>query len=226
MALETTRVTATLKENPNVNTTLKSKSHLGVSAVGGINDVEARVLGIPGQQGESGVVWKGEYDSLTEYKQNDAVYYDGSSFIYINETPTIGSIPADNEFWDYLAKQSESFAWAGTYDYDASYVLNDVVYFNEATYIYVNAIEGVVEIPSGNTTTWNLFAGLPKMRKEIDEIPNGDFYVGEALPDALTSDLTWRIQFVQFIGEDISITWANQTSEFDKSWDLRDTYSY
>ncbi len=55
MSLLPTRVTVTLKENPNVVTTLKTKDNLGVSSVCGDGDVEARMLGIPGPQGEQGI---------------------------------------------------------------------------------------------------------------------------------------------------------------------------
>jgi hypothetical protein len=285
MSLKPTKLTATVKDNPNLNTTLKTKTHLGVSQIGSVGEVEARVLGIPGETGSPGIIWfgtynstqqyrkndavfyngssfvyisdtptsdntpadnqywdylaqggtsiqpngiewVGEYNPLQEYAETDAVYYNGESFIYVNQTPTTGNTPADNQYWDYLAKAGDGFSWQGEFNSATLYKKNDVVNFDGTTFIYINNTVGIIEIPTYNSTTWDIFTGLPEMRIEIDELQNGDFYVGKSLPDSQTSEYKWAIKIVKFINNDISIVWANQESSFDKSWDLRATYTY
>lgn len=55
----------------------------------------------------------------------------------------------------------------------------------------------------------------------------GDFtYIGEAVPGTAQSAFTWRIKRIEQIGTDYNILWANGTSEFDKIWNDRLTYTY
>lgn len=175
MALLPQRRTATLKTNVNLRTTVLTKQNIGDSTMVSDN-VEARVLGIPGTAGTDGV--------------------DGA----------------------------QALNWQGNYQSSTVYVLNDLINFNGATFIYISETPGIVEIPSGNTTTWNVFTGNPEMRVEIDEIANGDLFIGKSLPDALNSDATWSIKKVLFISEDISIIWADDESTYTKIWDNRVTY--
>lgn len=77
---------------------------------------------------------------------------------------------------------------------------------------------------------WVPVEGKTVYNKEIDELNNGDLYIGEALPGTAPSATGWRIQFVDFTKagntEDVSITWANGNALFDKIWDDRLTYAY
>jgi hypothetical protein len=55
--------------------------------------------------------------------------------------------------------------------------------------------------------------------------------VGEAVVGSLESEYTWRIKRITQVGtsefgDDIVIDWAETTTEFDKSWDDRLTYTY
>ena len=53
-------------------------------------------------------------------------------------------------------------------------------------------------------------------------------YIGEADPGTATSSALWRIKRVYETNSegDIEIIWANGSSDFDKVWDDRATYSY
>ncbi|WP_340112610.1 FISUMP domain-containing protein [Maribellus mangrovi] len=48
-----------------------------------------------------GLNWKGPYNPATSYRINDAVGYDGSSYICIS--PTTGNDPTNDTYWDLLA---------------------------------------------------------------------------------------------------------------------------
>lgn len=170
--------TATLKTNVNLRTTVNTQQNIGQTTMVS-QDSEARVLGIPGSAGVDGA--------------------DGQD--------GIGNL-----------------MWQGQFDYVVDYKKDDLVNFNGTTYIYINDTIGLKEIPSQDTLIWNIFTGEPKMRTELDELPNGDLIVGYSLPDSLTYELKWAIKKIQFIDEDISIIWASQSSNYNKSWDLRFDY--
>ncbi len=51
-------------------------------------------------------------------------------------------------------------------------------------------------------------------------------YVGEALPGTGTSEAKWRIKRIEELGDDYNILWANGTSDFDKVWNDRATFTY
>lgn len=62
--------------------------------------------------------------------------------------------------------------------------------------------------------------------KLVDTIDDDHLYIGEATPGTLESGNVWRIKYIVFTGNDISIRWANGSSNFDKVWDSRLSYTY
>lgn len=170
--------TATLKTNVNLKTTVNKLQNIGQTTMVS-QDSEARVLGIPGTAGQDGS--------------------DGQD--------GIGNL-----------------MWQGQFDYAVDYRKDDLVNFNGTTFIYINDIIGLKEIPSNDTSIWNIFTGEPQMRTELDELPDGDMIVGYSLPDSETYELKWSIKKILFIDDDISIIWASDSSNYDYSWDLRLTY--
>lgn len=63
--------------------------------------------------------------------------------------------------------------------------------------------------------------------KRIDFITEDILYKGEAAVGSLENALVWRIRkIVSSADGDITETWAGGTSNFDKSWALRATYTY
>ena len=61
---------------------------------------------------------------------------------------------------------------------------------------------------------------------ELDDAGGGVTYVGEAMPGAASADAAWRIKRIVESGADIEVSWAGGTSDFDKTWDARASYSY
>jgi len=57
--------------------------------------------GATGATGAQGLIWKGAYASGTSYSVNDAVYYNGSS--YINIQASTGIVPTNTSYWAILA---------------------------------------------------------------------------------------------------------------------------
>lgn len=178
MALQPIIKKVTLKSNVNLKTTVKTLQNIGQTTMVS-QDSEARVMGIPGASGQDGT--------------------DGQD--------GIGNL-----------------MWQGEFNYDTPYRKDDLVNFNGTTFIYINDTIGLQEIPSNNTAIWNIFTGEPEMRTEIDELANGDLYVGKSLPDSQENELKWSIKKILFIGDDMSIIWANEDSNYDKAWNLRNTY--
>lgn len=61
----------------------------------------------------------------------------------------------------------------------------------------------------------------------LDEISSTVSYIGEALPGSLQEDPVWRIKKLDEGGTPpLQIEWADGTSDFDKVWDDRATYTY
>ena len=61
--------------------------------------------------------------------------------------------------------------------------------------------------------------------KLVDE--DGSYtYVGEATPGSATSAAVWRIKRIEDVDGDLEIRFANSSSDFDKLWDNRATYTY
>ena len=53
--------------------------------------------------GRVGYVWKGTYKQATTYRKYDNVLYNGSSYIYINDTPSSGKVPTNDTYWNCIA---------------------------------------------------------------------------------------------------------------------------
>jgi len=106
--------------------------------------------------------WQGAYSAGTAYVVNDVVSYNNSSYICIlNST---GNLPTNTTYWSLLAlagtngtngTNGTSFIWRGAYNGATAYVANDVVSYNNSTYICILASTG--NLPT-NATYWSLMA--------------------------------------------------------------------
>jgi hypothetical protein len=69
---------------------------------------------------------------------------------------------------------------------------------------------------------------LKKHIQELSYNAEGNVeYLGIALPNVATSSSGWQIRKMVYSGSDVvAILFAGGTSDFDKVWDLRTTYSY
>lgn len=65
-----------------------------------------------------------------------------------------------------------------------------------------------------------------KTEKRIDFVGDSVIYKGEAIPGTSNNTPSWQISKTTFLDEDVTVSWANGTSEFDKVWDDRESYNY
>lgn len=76
--------------------------------------------------------------------------------------------------------------------------------------------------------------GVKTIEQPFDELWAFDssgrmIYYGQATPGSVTSALVWKICKYSFTGNNFnadSKRWADGSTEFNKSWDLRATYTY
>lgn len=59
-----------------------------------------------------GIVWRGAYNPATAYVPNDAVFYDGSSYVCI--LASTGNLPTNATYWNLLAEGGEDGAAGAT----------------------------------------------------------------------------------------------------------------
>jgi len=59
-----------------------------------------------------------------------------------------------------------------------------------------------------------------------DDVGGGVAYVGEALPGSTAASAVWRIKRLVFVGDDVTVTWADGVATFTKVWDNRTLYVY
>ena len=73
--------------------------------------------GDPGPQGPTGtrgLNWKGAWSAGGNYAKDDAVYYNGSSYVALINIGTSGAVPGVSANWDIVALKGASGAGAGT----------------------------------------------------------------------------------------------------------------
>ena len=112
--------------------------------------------------GYASFTFQGAYAGGTTYYPNDVVTYNGSSYICILQST--GNLPTNSTYFTLLAQagtngtngtNGTSFIWRGAYSGATAYVANDVVSYNNSTYICILASTG--NLPT-NTTYWSLMA--------------------------------------------------------------------
>lgn len=78
------------------------------------------------------MIWQGEWNALTTYAKNDAVSYNGSSWISLQDS-NLNNTPTANAFWDYLAQKGDAGAGTGDVIGPASATSNSLVRFDGTT---------------------------------------------------------------------------------------------
>jgi hypothetical protein len=68
--------------------------------------------------------------------------------------------------------------------------------------------------------------GVEMQYNKLIDVDGNFTYIGEAVPGTSPTATSWRIKRVEQVGADINILWANGSSNFDKVWNDRLTYSY
>jgi len=104
----------------------------------------AGAAGVPGPTGSAGVGvnWRGAWTSSNAYALNDAVSYQGSSYLCSSAIGTGGNNPAgDPAHWSLMAQQGAqgvpgpSVTWRGAWSATTSYATNDAVSSAGSSYL-------------------------------------------------------------------------------------------
>ena len=97
----------------------------------------------PGPPGPKGMNWCGSWNAIVTYAVDDAVEYQGRSYISVragsNQLPaTSGSLPTciNAQYWQLFAdKGMEGLTWKGTWDVATPYYADDVAYWDGSSYV-------------------------------------------------------------------------------------------
>lgn len=132
-----------------------------------------------GGGGTSAITWKGTWSAATAYVKDDAVYYDGSSYICTTAVGPSASNPSvDVANWDVLALEGQQgaagpagaagaagpagtigpvgIAYRGGWSTLANYAQRDVVVYNGSAYICTVAINASANNPTVAIANWDL----------------------------------------------------------------------
>lgn len=147
--------------------------------------------GAPGAQGPQGpagpagvaggqVLWRGTYNSGNTYSKLDAVTFQGSSYLSIQDANSGHQPDSNPAFWGLMAQAGANgapgatgpqgpqgsqgpqgaaggtVAWQGTWNSGTAYVFNDGVTFSGTSYIALQS--GTNKQPDTNPTYWQLVA--------------------------------------------------------------------
>ena len=108
----------------------------------------------------------------------------------------------------------------------------------EATQLLVNAVLDLIKINTDNLdvalSTRATEATLLTVTNEVSfknkllqvDSVGATTYLGYAEAGTLTSGATWAIKRIVETGNDVAITWADGTSDFDNIWNDRLTLTY
>lgn len=130
------------------------KNYKGEQGIQGIQG-EPGTDGTDGTDGEDGldITWRNVYDTGTTYNVNDAVFYDGSSYICILEST--GNLPTNDTYWDLMAQEGAAGAGSGDVSGPSSATDNAIARFDTTTgkLIQNSSVtiddSGSINIPSG-----------------------------------------------------------------------------
>ncbi len=146
-------------------------------ATGPIGDTGA--TGPTGPTGSAGMVWQGTWTAGTTYALGDAVVYNNSSYISLQDD-NLGQIPdVATEYWQQLAAAgvlgatgpigntgatgptgptgSAGLVWQGTWAVDTTYALGDAVVYNSSSYISLQD-SNIGQMPDVATEYWQQLA--------------------------------------------------------------------
>lgn len=163
--------------------------------------------GVAGPVGPAGLNWQGVWDTNASYAIDDAVGYAGASWFCINPVvgPSALSPDADPTNWALLAAQGSQgpqgpqgvqgpigpqgvagpvgpagLNWQGLWSASNSYVVDDAVGYNGASWFCINPVGPSVTTPDLDPTNWALLAAQGAQGPQGPQGPTGP--AGTAAP--------------------------------------------
>lgn len=148
--------------------------------------------GEPGEPGEDGldITWRGTYSASTSYVVNDAVYYNGGSYICIQNTT--GNLPTNETYWNLMAAQGAPGEGSGDVVGPDSATDNAIARFDSVTGKLIQDSlvtiddSGSVNIPAGQNYLVN---GTPVSGYSDEQAQDA---VGSILTDSSEIDFTYN----------------------------------
>jgi len=138
--------------------------------------------GPQGPQGEKGLNWRGEWSSSTAYSVDDAVQYQGSSYICIQANT--GELPTNPSYWELLAQKGQDGQGAGDVSGPSSSTNNAVVLFDGTTGKLIK--DSGKLLPSGDVVGTTDTQSLSN--KKISPRQNSQTSVSSITPDKASYD--------------------------------------
>jgi hypothetical protein len=137
---------------------------LKASAVSGDWSEAIRVQGETGEQGDPGLIgdWKGPWAPTIAYAVDDAVSFNGSSYIAVTGHTSGSDFVVDLGAgkWEIVAQSGGGPIWRGPWDSGVTYVLNDVVSDDDSggdPAAWVALTTNLNSRPKDNPTDWDFF---------------------------------------------------------------------
>ncbi|MBW9113164.1 LamG domain-containing protein [Rhizobium cauense] len=112
--------------------------------------------------GPQGLVWRGTWNNATNYSQDDAVSYNGASYIALVGNTNVA--PAVGATWGVLATRGATGLTGvnprGNYDNATAYAATDAVLYNGSSFVAVAPTTGnpPPTLPATSNTWWQLLA--------------------------------------------------------------------
>ncbi len=129
--------------------------------------VSSGAQGPAGPAGQ-GLVWKSTYTANVIYNKNDVVYYNGGSYICLNDN-TVNFLPTLTQYWNVM---TIFFNWKGNYSSGTQYNMFDCVYYNGSSYIAI--MSNINSTPSTSSAVWNIIAAQGEQGPKGDKGDKGD----------------------------------------------------
>ena len=103
--------------------------------------------------------WKGLWTTSTAYEVDDVVHYDGTTYVVVTDVPaTNTSEPGALASFELMAR---GLNFRGAYNNTASYLHNEIVTFNSASWISTQSSAFTGQTPASGSSYWGLLTPAP-----------------------------------------------------------------
>ncbi len=103
--------------------------------------------------------WKGLWTTSTAYEVDDVVHYDGTTYVVVTDVPaTNTSEPGALASFELMAR---GLNFRGAYNNTASYLHNEIVTFNSASWISTQSTAFTGQTPASGSSYWGLLTPAP-----------------------------------------------------------------
>lgn len=103
--------------------------------------------------------WKGLWTTSTAYEVDDVVHYDGTTYVVVTDVPASNtSEPGASASFELMAR---GLNFRGAYNNTASYLHNEIVTFNSASWISTQSTPFTGQTPASGSSYWGLLTPAP-----------------------------------------------------------------